>query len=286
MSLAESSYRPQTAPLAGQPGTSVKWSSNSDAPLLGRLEEAALIRRAQKGDQTAVRRLIEANLRLVYKIARRYRCRSYTLEDLVQEGVVGLMCAIERFDGTRGFRLSTYALHWIRQAIARAVEQNDRIIHVPMQATSDMRRLLRLREERQRQLGRPITDAELAEESGIPEERIAQLLGTADDAFSLETTVGADQETSLLELAEDPSATDPEDHALRGFYSQQVRHLVSTLRPRERWVVEERYGLEGKNPQTLDELSRRLRISRERVRQIEVRAIQKLRHALRATHWE
>lgn len=286
MSLAESRPVLKTRRMLGTPETPASRETPVDASLLSRREEVELIRRAQAGSEAAMRRLVDANLRLVYKVARRYRCRSYTLDDLVQEGVVGLMCAIERFDETRGFRLSTYALHWVRQAIARAVEQNDRMIHVPMQATADMRRLARLREERQRELGRLPTDAELAQETGIPEERIAQLFGTVEDAFSLETTVGADQETSLLELAEDPSAPNPEDCALRGFYQEQVQTLVSNLRPRERWILEERYGLAGKSPQTLDDLSRQLRISRERVRQIEVRAIQKLRHALRASHWD
>lgn len=286
MSLAENRPVITSRRSPGAPDASGSRETGVDTSLLGRREEVELIRRAQKGNEAAMRRLVDANLRLVYKVARRYRCRSYTLDDLVQEGVVGLMCAIERFDETRGFRLSTYALHWVRQAIARAVEQNDRMIHVPMQATADMRRLARLREDRQRELGRPLTDVELSEETGIPEERIAQLFGTVEDAFSLETTVGSDQETSLLELAEDPSAPNPEHCALQGFYRQQVQVLVSNLRPRERWILEERYGLAGKNPQTLDDLSRQLRISRERVRQIEVRAIQKLRHALRASHWD
>jgi RNA polymerase primary sigma factor len=286
MSLTESNTGFEARTRPSGTGSLSELGYQADSDLLARGEEAALIRRARKGDRSALRRLIEANLRLVYKIARRYRCRSYTLDDLVQEGVVGLICAIERFDESKGFRLSTYALHWIRQSIARAVEQNDRMIHVPMQATAEMRRLARLRDDRQRELGRRPSEAELAAETGISEERIIQLLGTVEDALSFETGVGSDQDTSLLELAEDPSAPDPEDQALRDFSREQLRRVVQCLGPRERWVVEERYGLEGRNPQTLDELSRRLRISRERVRQIEVRAIQKLRHALRSSHWD
>jgi RNA polymerase sigma factor (sigma-70 family) len=259
---------------------------SADAQSPDRFEEARLIRLARAGDRKALHRLVEANLRLVYKIARRYRCRSYTIEDLVQEGIVGLMAAIERFDETRGFRLSTYALHWIRQSIARAVEQNDRMIHIPMQATAEIRRLTRLREELAREQGRQPSTAELARETGLSEERVDQLLGTTEDAFSLESTVGAEQDTSLLDLAEDPTAADPEDEALRGFSRQHVRGLIECLNPRERWVLAERYGLDGRSPQTLDEVSRALRISRERVRQIEVRAMQKLRHALRASHWD
>lgn len=287
MSLAESPMQN----ISGTPERSSdsslrKWRSAGDSSILDRHTEARLIRYARAGDQSALERIIAANLRLVYKVARRYRCRTYTLEDLVQEGVVGLMCAVERFDADRGYRLSTYALHWIRQAIARAVEQNDRVIHVPMQATVEIRRLVRLREERQRDIGRSPSEAELARETGLAEERITQLLSTAEDAVSLEAMIGVEQDTSLLDMAEDPTAINPEMASLLGVYRQQLCTLVSALRPRERWVVEERFGLGGRSPQTLDELSRHLQVSRERVRQIEARAMQKLRHALRATHWD
>jgi len=285
MSLAESTYRWQTRLAGTSTGASTpSYAGETQSP--DRYEEARLIRSARAGNRQALHRLVEANIRLVYKIARRYRCRSYTLEDLVQEGIVGLMAAIERFDETRGFRLSTYALHWIRQAIARAVEQNDRMIHIPMQATTEIRRLARIREDWTRASGHSPSTTELAQETGLSEERIEQLLGTTEDAFSFESTVGAEQDTSLLDLAEDPTAADPEDEALRGFSRQHVRGLIECLNERERWVLSERYGLDGRSPQTLDEVSRALRISRERVRQIEVRAMQKLRHALRASHWD
>lgn len=258
----------------------------SDPRLLRRSEEAELITRAQRGDRRAQERLITANLRLIYRIARRYRCRSYSHEDLVQEGIVGLMQAIDRWDPERGCRLSTYAVHWIRQAIARAVEQNDRLIHVPLQATVDLRRLVRLREDLERVLGRMPNEGELADAVGLSEDRVRQLLGTIEDAISLEALVGGDEDTSLMELAEDPDALNPEDGALMGEYRQQLRQLVDGLRPRERWVVEERFGFDGRHPQTLEEISRQLQVSRERVRQIEARAIQKLRHALKAQQWD
>jgi RNA polymerase primary sigma factor len=203
----------------------------------------------------------------------------------VQEGVLGLILAIERFDTSRGFRLSTYAMHWIRQAIARAVEQNDRLIHVPMHATSDVRRLVKARDERTSQLGRQPSEFELAEVTGLGEERVADLLRSAHDALSLEVSVGMDSDASLLELAEDPNAINPEQDALRGAYRQEVRLLVETLRPRERAVLESRYGLNGNSPTTLDDLSRQMSISRERVRQIEAQAMRKLRHALRTVEW-
>lgn len=259
---------------------------SSDTRFLRRSEEAELICRAKQGDRRAQERLIEANLRLIYRIARRYRCRSYSQEDLVQEGVMGLILAMERWDADRGCRLSTYAVHWIRQAIARAVEQNDRLIHVPLQASVDMRRLLRLREDMERTLGRLPSDEELADATGLTEDRVRQLLGSAEDAISLEALVGSGEDTSLMELAEDPDAINPEEDALLGEYRTNLRQLVNTLRPRERQVVEERFGFDGRHPQTLEEISRQLHVSRERVRQIEARAIQKLRHALKAQQWD
>lgn len=267
-------------------GPAAPWDRQGEWRLLDRYEEAELIRRAQSGDRQALERLIETNIRLVYSLARRYRCRSYSQEDLVQEGIIGLVQAVERFDEARGCRLSTYAMHWIRQGIARAVEQNDRLIHVPIQASAEMRRVQKLRDQLTRRLGREPSDPELAEATGIPEERLAQLLGTVQETISLEALVGQDHESSLLDLAEDPSAKNPEEDALALAYHNSLRELVQTLRPREREVLEERFGFGGRNPTTLDELSRRMRMSREGVRQIEARAIQKLRRAIRAAQWD
>ena len=254
--------------------------------LLGRDEELRLIRSAQRGDRSAMDRLIRANVRLVSSVARRYRCRSFSTEDLVQEGILGLILAIERFDTARGCRLSTYALHWIRQAIARAAEQKDRLIHVPVQATMELRRLQKLREDFHRLEGREPRDEELAEVTGIPEERVRRLLGTIQEPVSLEAMIGTEQDSPLLEMAEDTDAVNPEQGALWEACQQDVRKLLAALRPRERQVVEERFGLDGRSPQTLDEISRTMRISREGIRQIEARAIRKLRHALRESHWD
>ena len=270
---------PRTAPASS-------WEREPESPFLGKQDEARLVRKAQAGDRVALARLIEANTRLVYSVVRRYRCRSYSQEDLVQEGILGLIAAIERFDAGHGCRLSTYALHWIRQAVARAADQNDQLIHIPAQAKAEARRLRKLREEQQQALGREPTEDELAAISGMEEERIKQLLGTVQEPVSFESLVGEDQDASLLELAEDPTAVNPEQGALAESYRQQVRRLVSSLRPRERQVLEERFGLAGGHPRTLDELSRQLRMTREGVRQIEARAIRKLRHALRSAQWD
>jgi RNA polymerase sigma factor (sigma-70 family) len=261
-------------------------ASGGEASLLTRYEELTLIRRAQGGDRLAMDRLVRANVRLVSSVARRYRCRSFSTEDLVQEGILGLILAIERFDTARGCRLSTYALHWIRQAIARAAEQKDRLIHVPVQATAELRRLQKLREDFQRTYHREPREEELAEQSGIPEERVRKLLGTVQEPVSLEAMIGAEQDSPLLEMAEDPDAVNPEDDAVWEACQEDVRRLLQGLRPRERQVVQERFGLDGRSPQTLDEISRTMRISREGIRQIEARAIRKLRHALRESHWD
>lgn len=253
---------------------------------LRRDEERRLVERAQRGDRSATERLVEANLRLVYRVARRYHCRSHSQEDLVQEGVLGLIRAIQRFDGARGCRLSTYAMHWIRQAIQRAAEQNDRLIHLPVNTTSDIRRVQRLRDMKQQELGRMPSNAELAGLCGLDEERVTLLLNTLPDAASLEAMVGTEQEVALADMAPDPTAVDPEADALHGVFIQHLRRLLGHLAPRERQIVEERYGFGNDNPRTLEEISRMHRISRERVRQIEIQAIRKLRHALNGEYGE
>jgi RNA polymerase primary sigma factor len=273
MSLSESF-------VATRIGPGVRSVPDTSTLRLRRDQEARLILNAQNGDHHSMERLIQAHSRLIYKVARRYHCRTYSLEDLVQEGVLGLILAIERFDPGRGCRLSTYAMHWIRQSIARAVEQNDRVIHVPMHTTAEVRRLLRLQDELLQETGRLPSAAQLSDASGIAEERVTELLRTVQDALSLEGLVGADQDASILDLVEDPLAPSPELNALRGAARQQVRALICALRPRERAVLEERFGFDGRIPRTLDELSRTLHVSRERVRQIEAQAIRKLRHAL------
>lgn len=275
MSLMETFVAPRAR-------TSVRCVPEAPGSRLRRDQEAALVRRAQDGDRAATEQLIQAHSRLIYKVARRYHCRSYSLEDLVQEGILGLILAVERFDPARGCRLSTYAMHWIRQSIARAVEQNDRLIHVPMHTTAEVRRLIRLQDELHQIAGRLPSTVELAQASGVAEERVAELLRTLQDALSLEGMVGTDQDASILDLVEDPLASSPELSALRGAVRAQVRTLICTLRPRERTVLEERFGFDGRIPRTLDELSRTLQVSRERVRQIEAQAIRKLRHAMNA----
>jgi RNA polymerase primary sigma factor len=274
------------APHSNRPVSPLPFPRKTSLVGMPRIEEQSLITRAQNGCRISLERLIAANIRLVYSVARRYHCRSYSLDDLVQEGTLGLILAIERFDASRGCRLNTYAMHWIRQAIARAAEQNDRMIHVPAQTAAEIRRLHRLHEEMTVELGREPTEVEVARASGVPEERVAQLFGTVQDPLSLEAMIGTEQDANLLEMAEDPNAVNPIDDVMGDAIRTDVRRVMEVLRDKERAVILNRYGLEGHQASTLDEISARLRISREGVRQIEARAIRKLRHALRSAQWE
>lgn len=261
-----------------------EWHSSPHAPLLkgaaGRSGEAALVGAARLGDRAALEALVTSHAGLVRQLARRYRCRCYSTEDLVQEGILGFLAAVERFDETRGNRLATYASFWIRQAMTRAVEQNDRMIHLPLQVTADLRRVSRLVEDRHQRLGRVPTDGELAEASSLDADRIAHVRAAAEDVASLERLTGADSDTPLLDLTEDPAAESPEERVLRAAEREALTRLVQMLPARERDVLRWRYGLEGAGPETLDEISRRMRVSRERVRQLEVRAISRLRQTV------
>lgn len=249
------------------------------------MEELSLIRRAQAGDSAARERIIEMNMRLVYSVARRYHCRSLTLDDLVQEGVIGLLVAVDRFDTEFGCRLSTYATHWIRQSITRAIEQHDRLIRLPVQAATELRQLQQARQRLQQRLQREPDLEELAAECDLAHERVAQLLGTCEPV-SLDTLLGPDQELALGDVAVDESATDPEEGTLADAGALEVRRALETLDPKERRILELRYGFSGEGPKSLQEMSEYLGISREGIRQIEVKALKRLRRLLHASQWD
>jgi RNA polymerase primary sigma factor len=244
-----------------------------------------LIRRAQAGEASAREQLTAMNMRLVFSIARRYHCRSLTLEDLVQEGLVGFLAAVDRFDPAFGCRLSTYATHWIRQAISRAIDQHDRLIRLPLQASTELRQLEQARSALRQRLQREPDLDELAAECGLAGDRVAQLFGAAEPV-SLETLIGPDQELQLGEVAADETATDPEAGTLAGAGVAELHRMLERLEPRERRVLELRYGLGGQSACSLQEMSAKMGLSREGVRQIEVRALARLRRALRAAQWE
>jgi RNA polymerase primary sigma factor len=244
--------------------------------LLTREEERELARRKDEGDELAKRKLIESNLRLVMAITRNYTKASVPLLDLIQEGNLGLIRAVEKFDYRLGFKLSTYATWWIRQAITRALADQGRTIRLPVHVADQVRRLLRSRRQLAQKLNREPTLAELARDTQQTEERVLELLELVETPVSLETPVG-DGESLYGDLIEDVNSLLPHEQSAEQARGRELAGALDQLNPRMRRVLSLRFGLDGESPQTLEEVGGQLGITRERVRQLETRALRELR---------
>ena len=249
-----------------------------DGPLLTAAQERELARRKDEGDEWAKRRLVECNLRLVMSLCRSYTKAGVPLLDLIQEGNLGLIRAVEKFDYRMGFKLSTYATWWIRQAITRALVDQGRTIRLPMHVADQVRRVMRERRALTQKLNRDPTTAEIADAAEIPEARVEELLDLVRDPVSLETPVG-DGESMYGDLLEDTNAEQPEDELALHLRSTDLAAALTRLNPRMRSVLALRFGLDGEKPRTLEEVGAGLGVTRERVRQLETRALRELRLA-------
>ena len=246
--------------------------------LLTREEERELARRKDEGDELAKRKLIESNLRLVMAITRNYTKASVPLLDLIQEGNLGLIRAVEKFDYRLGYKLSTYATWWIRQAITRALADQGRTIRLPVHVADQVRRLLRARRQLAQKYNREPTLAELARETQQSEERVRELLELVENPVSLETPVG-DGESLYGDLIEDVNSLAPHEQSAEHARGEELAEALEQLNPRMRRVLALRFGLDGESPRTLEEVGSQLGITRERVRQLETRALRELRTA-------